>query len=517
MYKKKYVYLYLIFIIFFIGYFPFLKDVYVNCDGQFYLSRIESIFLNLKDGIYLPNIQAGNMNGYGYLIDVFYPSLFYYLPALLRFFLPVNICFYISLCVYKVLFISLTYFFGKKLFSKELILKFILIYYSNFIFLYDILIRECFSEYIAALILPLFLLGLYDLFKNNKYRTLVLSMVLILSAHLLTLYICVFIVFVCFLLDFRTNKLKHLKSLCLATLEPILLSSYFLVPFLYYFKDYRYEINLKIININTFYDLIYILLLVIFLVGLYFINKRFKINYFLNITFILLYICTPLFPMSVFSFLEILQFKSRLYMFVMIFFSLYLINSLNEKWLIYILKLVPLYSILFFTMIVFSKNALNLEKNISYTGYTGNYNLMSNFDEKYLSIINGEYLPNNLEINEYKGNINSYYDEVKTRLLKNEDLAIIEENNSKIKFISNSSEFIIPKLYYPLYKVYQKDNRDIFIENKDGYIYVKNVIPDKEFMIYYEETDIQYIGFLISIFFLCNISCRIYKKKETII
>ena len=60
---------YIFFIILFTGYLPLINNTFSNIDSQFYLSRIESIYLNLKDGIFLANIQSGNMFGYGYLID----------------------------------------------------------------------------------------------------------------------------------------------------------------------------------------------------------------------------------------------------------------------------------------------------------------------------------------------------------------------------------------------------------------------------------------------------------------
>ena len=136
------------------------------------------------------------------------------------------------------------------------------------------------------------------------------------------------------------------------------------------------------------------------------------------------------------------------------------------------------------------------------------------FNNKYCEIVFAEYLPLNLII-ENEPFINSCSEKSiidNSKYLMNLDFKDIEQfkGGTSYKLTAISKEIIIPKIYYQTYRVYQKDNNDIKIENFDGFIKIKN-INDGEFILKFGPTFIQYFSFIISLISIFYIFIKKHK------
>lgn len=494
-------------IILFIGYFPFFPFLYQNSDGLFHLSRIESIYLNLKDGIFLPSIKAGDMNGFGYLTDIFYPSLFYYLPAILRFLFPVHISLYISFCIYKIFAITLIYKFGENFFeNKEKLKTFILIYFSNVIFVF-LIMKQAYSEYMAVLFIPLVIFGLEDI-KNKKTNKLVIAMSIILSIHILSLYLCTGICVFYLIYLISRKQFKSAFLIIEAGIKTLILNSYFIVPFIYYFKDYKYSPQLnKFIEIKNTNDLFLVVLAAIVLIGYLFLIYKTNIDNFLLSSLLLFYMRNKLFPIRIFEFLRIFQSKRRLSPYIALFLIIFIVKKINSKKLLDLFK--PMVFAISIVSIIFATGQIVQDKSDDVVNFKG-------FSTNYYSRTNLEFLPKNL-LPEYKYNnhIFEIADEIMIKIQEKDfDAEKIYKNNSREKYISEKESGFLPKIYYPFYKITQENNKDIKISNKNGYLYFENAIPNKEFKVFYENSNIQYITLLLSIIFWI-IYIERQKKEES--
>ena len=77
--NKMYIFLTSV-LIAFLSMFPStINSIFVDSDLTFHIYRIQEITSNIiNDGIWLPALQGNNLLGYGYLVDIFYPSTFIY-------------------------------------------------------------------------------------------------------------------------------------------------------------------------------------------------------------------------------------------------------------------------------------------------------------------------------------------------------------------------------------------------------------------------------------------------------
>ena len=495
----------LLVIIFLIGYFPFFKFIYQNSDGLFHLSRIESIYLNLKDGILLPNIQSGNMTTFGYLPDIFYPCLFYYIPALFRFIFPIHISLYIGFCIYKGLAIFLSYKYAPSFFKDiEKTKAFILMYFSNPIFVF-LIMKQAYAEYIAVLFIPLVIFGLNKIKEENNVNLLVLAMSLILAIHLLSLYICTIICILYFLNLLINKKKKEALSIIKAGFITIIIGSYFLIPFIYYIKDgYKYKPSFNLINIDTNTDICLIVIAIIVLVAVITLMLKTKIDKYLIVTLILIYMRSPLFPIRVFEFLRIFQSRRRISPYIALFLIIFLVKKFKGK------KILDLYTLTIFIIVIIS---IFFQTGKIVNSLDPTVKTFTKFSDSYYMRTNLEFLPDDL-LTEYPYN-NHIFEQVDEIIdeLNNTKVDAIRtyRKNSKEIYISEKESGFLPKIYYPLYKITQEDNDNIKISRKDGLIYFENAIPNKEFRLSYKNSIIQYISLIISLIFL---SSYIYTQKK---
>ena len=209
----------------------------VVSDSSFHLTRANEIYQNLKQGSLFTFIATHTFNHTGVANFLFYPTVFLYPLALLRFiFNPIT-----SIYIWVGMFLFLTLviaFYSMLDFSKSYFRSFIfaLIYALVPYHLYLGIWNGVYGEYVAYTFIPLVFLGLYHVLWGNKDKWLILSMgmTLLCFSHILSVYIATFLCIVLFLCKVLTQKLpaKRLINLLKSVFVTVLLAGWEFVPFL---------------------------------------------------------------------------------------------------------------------------------------------------------------------------------------------------------------------------------------------------------------------------------------------
>ncbi|MDN7145521.1 hypothetical protein QS460_06220 [Liquorilactobacillus mali] len=281
----------------------------LTSDSSFHLSRVEEIFDNLKEHHFFTFIAANTFNHTGVGNFLFYPTVFLYPWAFLRFVFNPIMSFYIwySFFIFLTLIIS---YYSMRDYSKSTIRSFIfaIIYticpYHLHLGLYNYVL----GEFIAYTFLPLVFLGAYHVFWKDykKYPLLAIGITLLSYCHILSTYL------VCLLLTvllLGTLVYKHkletyrLLSLAKSMALSLILSSFIIIPFIKEFiggslatpskgfvwlTEPQQLFETSINNIISINKSVGILVLVTALIGWYFVkNNNFeKCIYALGIFFL---------------------------------------------------------------------------------------------------------------------------------------------------------------------------------------------------------------------------------------
>ncbi|AUI71922.1 hypothetical protein [Companilactobacillus alimentarius] len=205
-------------------------------DDRFHNMRIEGLYHSLLRHQYFPFINMSFMDGFGYIVNVFYSDFLLYPAAFMRLmgyssaqaiaglnilltFLTMGIAF---LCFYKV---------SKKYWNS---LVFSFVYTLSTYRMYDILYRHDLGEVGAFVFLPVALLGIYEIFygKRQNWLYLTFGMTGIIYSHAISpilVAILIVIVAICQIGELRKAP-QRLLSLLWATLSSVLLSLAYFLP-----------------------------------------------------------------------------------------------------------------------------------------------------------------------------------------------------------------------------------------------------------------------------------------------
>lgn len=227
-------------------------------DLEFHLMRIEGIKEELLAGHFPVRMQSLWNSGYGYPVSIYYGDLLLYFPALLR------IMGFRLLTVYKInvfvmnLITSIfSYLLGKRLWNKDSIaLPFSAAYTLATYRIVCVYVRSALGEYTAIMFLPILVLGIYETYfaednENNikKFNLrgvlfITIGMTAIITSHILsTEMIClVLLVFVCLYWK-KTIKKDVICTIALSVVSTGLLTLWFTVPFIDYYKNVSVNIN----------------------------------------------------------------------------------------------------------------------------------------------------------------------------------------------------------------------------------------------------------------------------------
>ena len=210
----------------------------LTSDSSFHFSRVEEIYHNLRGHHLLTFIASYTFNHTGVGNFLFYPTVFLYPWAFLRFYFNPISAFFIWYGLF--LFITLTIaYYSMYSFSKNRgrSLIFALIYTIAPYHLHLGLYNYVLGEFIAYTFVPLIFLGAYNVFWKNfkKWPQLAIGMSLLLYSHLLSVYLISMILtglVISKIIIQRRFESERILALCKSIGLTLLLSSFIIVPFI---------------------------------------------------------------------------------------------------------------------------------------------------------------------------------------------------------------------------------------------------------------------------------------------
>lgn len=233
---------------------------YYGHDIGFHLLRIEGIAEALRLGNFPARVHALCLDGYGYPLSIYYGDLFLYFPALLRIAgFSVMDAYKMYLFAINAATVLVSYLCFQKIFRvRSVAFLGMLAYVTNAYRMVDLYVRAAVGEYTAMLAFPILALALYRIYETDEtdwkaYRKnawlLAIGMSGLLASHMLSTEMAVFVLaLLCVILYKKTFRRNTICVYLLAVAETGLLSAYFLVPFLDYWKNVSVNITDTIQN-----------------------------------------------------------------------------------------------------------------------------------------------------------------------------------------------------------------------------------------------------------------------------
>lgn len=556
--KTKDIKIYLLFLIFAI--FSILLQIKypqltLRSDGSFQLSRVQEIFENLKDGSFFTFIATHTFNHSGVANFIFYPSVFLYPMAFLRFIFKPLQSFYIWYGIFVFLTLSIS-FFSMKEFSKDRkkALVFSLLYTFAGYHIYLGIGNYVLGEFIAYTFIPLAFLGFYEVFlgDNSKYLTLSIGMSLILYSHFLSVILVSSIMGVLGLLLLCLKKVNKLKVRIISLIKSIglfiALSLWILVPFIKAFftnnvltpyKTFTFistptqMLSNSINNVITKPSTIGPLLLLILLIGILTVKHLGKVSVFYFLGLIIFICATTLVPwiilrnISIFvKVFGIIQFPFRLLSYAILFLSIYgsymIIDCLKNNIHKFMLISLSLFTMMFYLSAIgyqVHENNINVSKNylekkdgkklVEEKGIdNNNYNYIFNYSPETGST---DYFPKNSL--SYTKQIERKYIIINGKKTKANVQYYPNKFTFKIKTTNAKNVIKLPVLKYKdtMIKLNGKLIKD---NNNNGIV---DIISNKKgvntITVYYQQGRIFYIAFIFSIFIWLVILIRFIKMR----
>lgn len=248
--KQRKIVLGLIFVTLVSSNLVFINYLIEGHDLGFHLNRIESMFIDMQNGIFPVKIQSAWLNGYGYPVGVFYGDLLLYIAVFMRFMgFSIQASYHIFVIVVNLLTTFISYYCFKRLFNNSNMgLAGATIYVLSLYRLENLYSRAAVGEYCAMIFFPMILVGMYEILKNKKEKkyippTLLLAFGLsgVIHSHILSCVIVAgFILLTCVIFIKRVLKPDVFFRLVSVVAITVLLSLDFIVPFLdYYTLDFK--------------------------------------------------------------------------------------------------------------------------------------------------------------------------------------------------------------------------------------------------------------------------------------
>ncbi len=294
----------------------------LTADSSFHFSRVEEIYWNLKSHHFFTFIASRTFNHTGVGNFLFYPVVFLYPWAFLRFlFNPITAFFmwygFFIFCTLIIAYYSMLDFSKNKNRSLMFSLIYTIAPYHLHLGVYNYVL----GEFIAYTFLPLVFLGVYHvLWKDiRKWPLLAIGISLLLYSHLLSVYLVSLLLIVLILSKViiqRSFDLKRLLALVKSVFLCLLLSGFILVPFITDFigkdltvpqKGFGWLMSMQqlvepsISNTISINRSVGIVVLITALIGWYFVkeDRTEKYIYIIGITF--LFAATTVVPWQLFN------------------------------------------------------------------------------------------------------------------------------------------------------------------------------------------------------------------------
>ena len=224
-------------------------------DLGFHVMRIEALADSLRQGIFPNRISSLWFNGYGYPTSIYYGDLLLYIPALLRLAgFPVVAAYKAYIVFINLATVIICYLcFGGMFKDRKAAILASLVYSTATYRLINIYIRAAVGEYTAMMFFPVVAYAVYKIYttdeKDKKQLKraaffLAIGMTGLITCHILSTEMTAFLlVLVCLVMFKKTIRPAVIKTYLLAVAETILMSAFFLIPFLDYYVNVTARIN----------------------------------------------------------------------------------------------------------------------------------------------------------------------------------------------------------------------------------------------------------------------------------
>lgn len=208
-------------------------------DSAFHIMRIESIAESLKTGIWPVRIYVNPIQYWGAPLGIFYPSLFFYVPAFLNLIgVPIEICYNIFICI--IIYIGLfTSWCGFSMISKSKHIGFLsaILYISSGYYLLDAYIRHALGELLALSFLPCAIACFFCLINKSKvsikvFVLSILSVSAIIEAHVLSSVFFTIFCLIYILINIKQLNALMIKRLVFISFVIFTINASFLIPFI---------------------------------------------------------------------------------------------------------------------------------------------------------------------------------------------------------------------------------------------------------------------------------------------
>ena len=233
----------------------FSLDFLDRHDLVFHMNRIEGICEGLRSGQFPVRIHAYQLNGYGFPIGVFYPDLFLYIPALLRF-AGVSMALVYNLYGIVTIFIGVFlswYAFSFWQGSLRMGAVSSVLYNSFYFYLFDTYFAGAIGSVWALAFYPLAFASLWSVLHGEqgerRWPLVVLSFTAVFQSHLInSLLLAAGTVFFCLFSLGRFRLQSRRRAAMKAAFFTVLLNLWFWVPFLYFYRNMEFHINDSLVN-----------------------------------------------------------------------------------------------------------------------------------------------------------------------------------------------------------------------------------------------------------------------------
>lgn len=225
---------------------PFLSgSLQIGDDLEFHLTRIRGLAGALQSGQFPARLSTAFASGYGMSVDMMYPELFLYIPAVL-YLAGVSLMTsykFLILCVNIASACVGFYSFRKLLGSERYGLTVTLLWLLNPYRLVNIFFRAAVGEMLALVFLPLLLYGMYELIWGDakKWWVAAIAATGIIQSHILSVEMSILFVAAAVILGIgcilKSGWKERFAGMAKAALTVVGVNLWFLVPFLAHFGD----------------------------------------------------------------------------------------------------------------------------------------------------------------------------------------------------------------------------------------------------------------------------------------
>ncbi|MBD5805681.1 hypothetical protein [Limosilactobacillus walteri] len=197
-----------------------LKLIPLGWDTQFHLNRIEELYRSLKAGHLFSSTGTYAFSQIGLAINRFYPYLFLYLFAGLRFIFNPIFAYNTGIFLLALSSLFISYYSIKTItHSKKAAFIFSTLYNNSGYLLLQVSVRGDIAEYIALILLPLIFMGgvkTFDL-TSFKWVWLPVGVVLVSYTHILSTIIFSFFILIIIIVEYKKFNLTVIKRLIIST------------------------------------------------------------------------------------------------------------------------------------------------------------------------------------------------------------------------------------------------------------------------------------------------------------